>query len=157
MASTMSTLADRIRTVLRGIDATGSYTYNLSIDADQVDYGDSQDRTPPAVRITSLGLDSAEAVTLTRYSRTVTVNLIGWVPVSADNPGERMKAASDLANDIHLAIEADRIDGGAGTLGVLTTSVVVESDVLDGNSLMLDGCGAVAARVTMSYRSTTGV
>lgn len=156
MASTLRTLAERVKTVLRGIDGTGDYTYNLSGSVDDVDYGDSMAVSPPAIRITAFGLDAAESATLTRYVRNVTVNLMGYVGASTDAPGDRILAAADLANDIHLAIEADRAPG-AGTLGTLTTTVVVTADVLDGNSLGIDGLGIVSATVTMSYRSTTGI
>jgi hypothetical protein len=156
MASTLRTLVERVKTVLRGIDGGPTYTYDLTGSVDDVDYGDTMDASPPAIRITTFFLDSAESATLTRYKRDAVVNLMGYVGADTDSPGDRMLAAADLANDIHLAIEADRV-AGVGSLGSLTTTVVVTADVLDGNSLGIDNLGIVAATVTMSYRATTGI
>lgn len=157
MASTIRTIADRVRTVLRAIDGTGSYTYDLSDDVDRVNYRDGFPAFDlPAINITALNLDNDESPVLTKYARTLTVRLVAYAGSSTDAPGDYLLAAADLANDIHIALETDRTAGTAGSLGVLGHSVVVSSDALDGATIQIDGCGIVFVEVAVQYRATLG-
>lgn len=159
MASDLRAIVAAIKVVLQGIDADetdGGYTYNLSDTADRVMVG-ALPEAPSRLQvwITDFGLRSTLEASLGRYKRTATIDIVGVVPAAVtaqvDGPTSRMYAAADLADDIHRAIEADRMVGNR------VLDVTVESATLDGADIGIDGMGVAILQVTAWWFTSGGV
>jgi hypothetical protein len=148
----------RVQTVIRAIDGTGPYNFDLSRSTDDVEYGDVATASLPCVLINAVEVDSGDSVLLTKYNHTMTIGLTCYVGADSDSPGDRLLNALDLASDVHRAIAADRVLVGVGTLNELTTRVAVGPGIaFDGASTQLGDMGVVSTSVTIEYRTAGGI
>lgn len=158
MASQARIIAARVIAVIRAIDGTGDYTYDLTNSTDQVEYGDVPVSSLPCVTFAGFSLVSDDARTLTKYGHELVVEGTGFTGGDGDALGERALNALDLISDIHLAISRDRVAIGAGTLNALTTKAAVgPSTAFDGAGTQLGDYGVGAFRITLAYQNKGGI
>ena len=152
MASNLRAIVAAIQTTLQGIDGTADYVYDLADTADRVQVG-LLPETPRrlSVWITDFQMRSSLEASLGRYKRTVTVQIEAAVPAATPGPAARAFAATDLCNDIHTALEADR------TLGQRVLDITVDSTAFDGDCIGLDGFGIAAVVVTVWWYASGGI
>jgi len=145
------TILTTLATTLAGIDATGSYTYDLSDSDDRIQWGALV--APPLVPCVTL-MDYREPVQhgppLGAYERKGQVSVIGYVAGTEDTPKQRLLAACDLLRDIRLALEGDR------GLGGVIRDLVVEGEAFDGLEWGLSQLGVVVVQVGITYVDLPG-
>lgn len=149
--STETDIIERIQTDLQGVTGSG-YTYDLS-GADQCVIGESfAPHRVPGVYIFPGSIKSTQGpgTVLTRYDRTMLVQIEGWVAPTSDTPGAALKGALDLGSDIMKAIENDR------TLNSNVHDVQMDMISFDGAELQRPGLGAVVVQCVVSYSETAG-
>jgi hypothetical protein len=149
--STETDIIERIQTDLQGVTGSG-YTYDLS-GSDQCVIGESfAPHRVPGVYIFPGSIKSTQGpgTVLTRYDRTMLVQIEGWVAPTSDTPGAALKGALDLGSDIMKAIENDR------TLNSNVHDVQMDMISFDGAELQRPGLGAVVVQCVVSYSETAG-
>jgi len=139
------------------VNGAGSYTYDLT-GADRVVTGQRfQPHRVPGVYVYFGGMTTAQApgvTVLTRYDRTMVVQVEGWVAADSSAPGEAALDALDLGSDIMRAIETDRSLTLAAS-GVRDLEVGVQT--ADGQELDRPGLGLVVLQVSVFYTERAGV
>lgn len=114
MSSHTRAIMGALKSALAGINGSGGYTYDLSA-TDRVKIGRPSltEGLSPCVWIALGQLDSDHGPQLGRYTRTLSIDLEGRVPLDGGNTTEeRELEAVDLLDDICAALEADRTLGG---------------------------------------------
>ena len=151
MASVLRQQLAAVKTALHTIDGTGSFTYDLS-GTDSVAYGIQLfPDIVPRVQIASLSETSTHGIPLGFYERTASISLFGYVGADSDEAGSRLLNATDLLNDMMLAIEADRTLGGL-VLDVIFTNTVA----MDGLEMDLPTLGLAEVVLQTRYTTKTG-
>jgi len=154
--STLHIANENLRTALRTINgATGGYTHDLSLKADQVHLGaTSQPPTLPAVYVAKCTETSSHAHALGMYDREINWTLYGFVGVNSSAPGDLFLTACDLLNDVMLCLETSANRTLSGTV----LDLIVEGDA-DGTALTIGAqpIGLVVIRIKANYRKRTGV
>ena len=152
VVSTETDIIDRVKVDIEGI--TGSeYTYDLS-GVDRVVIGDTfQAHRVPGVYIFPGSIRSSQsaATALTKYSRTFSIQVEGWVAPTSASPGMATKAAINLGADVRKAIENDR------SLNSKVHDISIDMISFDGEELQRPGLGAVVLQITITYQETAGL
>jgi hypothetical protein len=153
MASTSSTILDRLQTVFRAINGSaGGYTYTLNDLTDRVMEGAPIEHPNRLqVFIQDAQVRSTGEAPMRMWRRYLTVTVAGFVPSSGNTGGARLKAALDLASDLHKAIEADT------TLNGNALHVDIETATLDGAELGIDGMGVCVLAIVAWWTTTGGI
>lgn len=115
MASIYSQIADWVVTTAKGIDGSGTYTHDLSADADQVKIADVTPKmvtTPPQVFVFDFDQEHEPGQPLSSWNHTFDVMLAGFVKTSDGSQAALKKAALDLSADLFYAFTQDRTAGG---------------------------------------------
>lgn len=151
MSSPASQLLDHIVTRLSAVNGTGDYIHNLS-GTDQVQIAQppaSTPRTLPVAYIYDMDISSEPGASLPQFIHTLQVSILGMTAAATLTESALVKAAADLASDIHRTITADRSPNvtGAVSVDVRTTSAVAAS----GPQTAYKGVGLVAVIVTIRY------
>lgn len=110
MATLKGVLA-ALRTAIQAADGTGSYTYDLS-GTDTVILGEVIDAWKFPQVILFVDRVDIQPLELTTEQHTLTAHAVGYAAVTSDTASARLDSAADLAQDIHLALRADRSLGG---------------------------------------------
>lgn len=147
------TILAAIKTQIQNVNGSGSYTFDLS-GADQVVLGESfQPHRVPGCYVYFLNVSTAQtaAVTvLTRYDRTMTCQIEGWVAAENSTPGNAALEAVDLMDDIMRALEADR------SLDSNVRDIEISASSLDGQELDRPGLGLCILQLIVRYTETAG-
>ena len=156
MANPLTAIRAQLVTLISAINGAGSYTHNLSGD-DQVVYAVGEPVGVPCVmlfngRWTSRIDDAAFG----HYDRVYMWDYTGWV--AAETELGHAAQAEALANDLSLALEADRdvidVDNGQ-VLDILLPSGRVSSNEFDHEDL--GGLGWVDGVIEVRVKLTTGM
>ena len=122
------TILAAVQTQIKNANGSGSYTFNLSV--------------PPA--------QTPGTTVLTRYDRTMNIQIEGWVAAENSTPGNAALEAVDLMDDIMRALEADRsLDGNVRDIEISASS-------LDGQELDRPGLGLCILQLVVRYTETAG-
>ena len=150
---TERTILSAIQTQIQGVNGSGSYTFNLS-GGDQVVLGESfQPHRVPGCYVYFLGLSTAQTPgtpALTRYDRTMTVQLEAWCAAESSAPGNAALEAVDLMDDIMRALESDR------SLGGNVRDIEISASSVDGQELDRPGLGLCIMQLLIRYTETAG-
>ena len=150
MASLERAILAQIKTLLAGIDGTGSYTFDLSA-TDQVRIGSTfNPALVPSAYIIPVAATTSQIPGITplnAYTRSLLVRIEAWCAGTDNDPGELLSLALDLQNDIRLALEADR---------TLSQSAVhdleVNGEAWDGGEFGRAGLGLAIVEVLVKYQ-----
>ena len=138
------------------IDGTGSYVYDVT-GSDQVVISKTfQPERIPGVYIFFDGVPSrqtAGSTVLSKYDRTVRVQIEGWCPTDSSAPGEAALDALDFAEDIRRAVESDR---AIGLYASGVRDVNVDIRLLTGQGLDVPGLALCVLSVDIAYSETAG-
>ena len=149
-------IVNQVVSNLGAINRSG-YTFDISGD-DQVIIGDQFNpiRVPCAyVFVSSVETAQDPGVTiLTQYDRTMTLNVIGFLNATNDDPGELMLRSLDFQSDVMKCLESDRSLGNGGS--VLCDDLEVSGRTFRGADLDLPMLGIAALLVTIRYRQDAG-
>tara|TARA_Y100000401_G_scaffold116630_1_gene122896 strand:- start:3912 stop:4388 length:477 start_codon:yes stop_codon:yes gene_type:complete len=149
-------IVNQIVSNLEAINGSG-YTFDIS-GTDQVIIGDQFNpiRVPCAyVFVSSVDTNQEPGVTvLTQYDRTMTLNIIGFLNATNDDPGELMLRSLDFQSDVMKCLESDRSLGNGGS--VLCDDLEVSGRTFRGADLDLPMLGIAALIVTIRYRQDAG-
>lgn len=153
MGSKERLILGAIKSQLEGIDATGTYTFDLSGD-DQVMVGATMmpDRIP-AIYIYASATQSVISpgrTVLRNYDRTLFVQIEAWVNATTSAVGEAHLRALDIQDDVFKAVESDR------TLGGEVDDVILSGQTYDGEALQRPGLGLAVVICQCSYREVGG-
>ena len=153
MGSKERDILGAIRTQLQAVDATGTYTFDLSGE-DRVLIGATMlpDRIPAAyiyATATQTAITPGRTV-LRNYDRTLIVQIEAWVNATTSSPGEDHLRALDMQDDIFKAVESDR------TLGGNVDDVMLSGQTYDGEALQRPGLGLAVIVCQCSYRDVGG-
>jgi hypothetical protein len=147
------TILAAIRTQIQNVNGSGSYTFDLS-GADQVVLGESfQPHRVPGCYVYFLNVSTAQTAgttVLTRYDRTMTCQIEGWVAAENSTPGNAALEAVDLMDDIMRALEADR------SLDNNVRDIEISASSLDGQELDRPGLGLCILQLIVRYTETAG-
>ena len=146
-------ILNQIKTQLADIDATGSYTHDLS-GTDQIKIGGkfSPDRLPAAYlwSISTTTSQTPGRTLLSKYSRTMTAQIEMWVGCNSADSEDIHLATLDAQNDVMLALEADRTLAGA------IDDLEVNGTTYDGEAFDSPGLGVAVLQLRMLYSETAG-
>lgn len=147
------TILNQIKTQIQNVNGSGSFTFDLSGD-DQTVIGESfSPHRVPGCYIYPNGVSSEQnggKTVLTRYDRTMSVQIEAWTPATSASPGTALLDALDLQDDIMRAIEADR------TLNNNVRDVEIEANSFDGQELQRPSMGLAVLLLTITYTETAG-
>lgn len=147
------TILAAIKTQIQNVNGSGSYTFDLS-GADQVVLGESfQPHRVPGCYVYFLNVSTAQTAgttALTRYDRTMTCQIEGWVAAENSTPGNAALEAVDLMDDIMRALEADR------SLDNNVRDIEISASSLDGQELDRPGLGLCILQLIVRYTETAG-
>ena len=93
---------------------------------------------------------TAGTTVLTRYDRTMTCQIEGWVAAENSTPGNAALEAVDLMDDIMRALEADR------SLDSNVRDIEISASSLDGQELDRPGLGLCILQLIVRYTETAG-
>lgn len=152
MASKLRQVRDAIASALAGINGSGSYSYDLS-PTGRVILGPQifPDVSLPCVNVTTNPFRTTPGRQLGWYTLESVTYLVGRVGADSDSSADREGNALDLANDLTLAVMADR------TLGGVVHDVQVSGGAADGATLDLYELGVCSLTVTATVEVSTGV
>ena len=142
-----------VKSQLEGIDATGTYTFDLS-DGDRVLVGATMipDRVPSAYiyATATRSVITPGRTVLRNYDRTLVVQIEAWVNATSDAVGEDHLRALDMQDDVFKAIEGDRTIGGE------VDDVILSGQTYDGEALQRPGLGVAVIVLQCTYRDVGG-
>jgi len=147
------TILNQIKTQIATVNGSGSYTADLS-GSDQCVIGESfAPHRLPGCYIYPDGITTAQTggrTVLTRYDRTMSVQIEAWTAATSSAPGTALLDALDLQDDIMRALESDR------TLGGNVRDVEISASAFDGFELDRPGLGLAVLVLTIQYTETAG-
>ncbi len=154
MSSQTRGVLGAVKTALQTINGAGSYTYDLSA-TDKVKLGtpNMDGSLYPCAWIGAPELRSEHGPQLGRYRRTLTIPIWGMAAATSSSTEERGLVASDLLDDIAVALETDR------TLGSRVLDIIVQGATFDGDEVGIPGVGLAVAVVEVYWHcnSAAGV
>lgn len=150
MASTARTILERLKTQVSGVNGSAPYTFDLS-EAGRVVVGQGlvPSRTP-SVGIYPVSFTGEHGPELGRYTRRMTVGLMGIVAGTTASPSERALRAFDLLDDVVVALESDR------TLGGNVLDLIVSKVDVTGAEVDVPGTGVFVAVVETYWFASSG-
>lgn len=153
MASLTRSVLGAVKTAIQGIDGTGGYSHDFSGD-DQVfvSWANSPQRMTDTVFIRLAAVSSEHGARLGYYKRVMSVEIWCWVRGS-NTAGDRVSEATDAADDIMTAIEADR------ELGLLSSGVrevIMSATTFDGQEIGIEGWGGAVIMLQVEASVRTG-
>ena len=147
------TILTQIKTQIGNVNGAGSYTADLSGD-DRVVIGESfSPGRIPCAYIYPDGITTAQTggrTVLTRYDRTMSVQIEAWTAATSSAPGTALLDALDLQDDIMRALESDR------SLGGNVRDLEISASAFDGFELDRPGLGLAVLMCSISYTETAG-
>ncbi len=148
MPSKERQILEQLRTQIRNVNGSGSFTNDLS-GADNVVFGDRF--TPevlPCCYLNLLDVNTAQAAgttALRRYDRTMQVQIEAWTPVTTSAAGQALLEGCDLMDDVMRAIEADR------SFSNLVRDVEIRASAFDGQAHERPGLALAILIATITY------
>ncbi len=157
--STKRSIIETLQTNLKAIDGTGDYVFDVS-DANSTERVVIGRQIPPSIPPPCIYLHPVRGTTeqapgrtaLTKYDRTLQVQIIGFVDAESDEAGELVLQALDMLDDIERALESDRLVGG------FARDLEVEGEVYHGHELDVGldvGVAVCGATITYQEKSAT--
>ena len=147
------TILNQIKTQIGNVNGSGSYSADLS-GSDQVCIGESfAPHRLPGCYIYPNGINTSQAAgrtVLTRYDRTMSVQIEAWTAATSSAPGTALLDALDLQDDIMRALEADR------SLGGNVRDIEISASAFDGHELDRPGLGLCVLVCSISYTEVSG-
>ena len=147
------TILNQIKTQIGNVNGSGSYTADLS-GSDQVCIGESfSPHRLPGVYIYPNGITTTQAAgrtVLTRFDRTMTVQIEAWTAATSSAPGTALLDALDLQDDIMRALESDR------SLGGNVRDIEIAANSYDGHELDRPSLGLCVLVCSISYTEVSG-
>lgn len=150
MSSRPNDIVTYLTTALAAINATGTYTNDLSATGRVfVSQGIPTSAPVPSVQIAQGNIPTVdEGSTLTQFTFTPEYYIAGTVAGASNTPGARLTAANTLIADIFQAVMVDRTFGG------LLEFCNIEFDVVEGEQYGRAGCAVVLATIRVEWQST---
>tara|TARA_R110002073_G_scaffold24725_1_gene83084 strand:- start:195 stop:656 length:462 start_codon:yes stop_codon:yes gene_type:complete len=143
----------RIKTQIGNVNGSGVYTADLS-GSDRVVIGESfSPGRIPCAYIYPNGVNTAQTpgrTVLSRYDRTMSVQIEAWTAATSSAPGTALLDALDLQDDIMRALESDR------SLGGNVRDLEISASSFDGHELDRPGLGFTVLLCSISYTETAG-
>ena len=147
------TILNQIKTQIGNVNGSGSFSADLS-GADQVVIGESfSPHRVPGAYIYPNGITTTQAAgrtVLTRFDRTMTVQIEAWTAATSSAPGTALLDALDLQDDIMRALESDR------SLGGNVRDIEIEATSFDGHELDRPSLGLCVLVCSISYTEVSG-
>ena len=147
------TILTQIKTQIGNVNGSGSYTADLS-GSDRVVIGETfAPHRLPGCYIYPNGINTSQAAgrtVLTRYDRTMSVQIEAWTAATSSAPGTALLDALDLQDDIMRALESDR------SLGGNVRDLEISASAFDGHELDRPGLGLAVLMCSISYTETAG-
>ena len=153
MPSRERQILERVKTQIQNVNGSGSYSYDLS-SSDRVVFGDRfAPELLPCAYINLIDITTAQdagRTVLTRYDRTMQIQIEAWTAVTSSTAGQSILEGCDLMDDIMRALEADRsLDGNVRDIELSASS-------LDGQELDRPGLGLCILQLVVRYTETAG-
>ena len=143
----------RIKTQIGNVNGSGVYTADLS-GSDRVVIGESfSPGRIPCAYIYPNGITTAQTAgrtVLSRFDRTMSVQIEAWTAATSNAPGTALLDALDLQDDIMRALESDR------SLGGNVRDLEISASAFDGGELDRPGLGLAVLECSISYTETAG-
>ena len=147
------TILNQIKTQIGNVNGSGSFTSDLP-GSDQVVIGESfAPGRIPCAYIYPNGVTTTQAAgttVLTRYDRTMSVQVEAWCAATSSAPGTALLDALDLQDDIMRALEADR------SLGGNVRDIEISASSFDGHELDRPSLGLAVLVLSIDYTETAG-
>jgi len=151
--STERSILAAVKAQLANVNGAGSYTFDIS-GTDAVVQGESfAPHRVPGAYVFFLGLSTAQTggkTVLTRYDRTMRIQIEGWCAAKSAAPANAALEAIDLMDDIMRALEADR------SLGGNVRDIEISASALDGQELDRPGLGLCVLQLTATFTEVAG-
>lgn len=133
LATVTIALRDAVKAAIAVNHSSGSGTYDLSA-TDQVQIGRAF--SPPGsaafVCVATPTLQGTrDGATNRDHAYIATIDIQGWVPVTADTPAARSTAALNLMGDIASAVKASRYDAGGAIRAINEVRDLVKIDLTE--------------------------
>lgn len=149
-ASRLNDIVTALTTAFAAINATGTYTYDLSASGRViVGQGIPESAPVPCLWIAQgplPGID--EGSTLTQFTFTPEIYVTAFVAAASNTTAARLTAANLMMADIFQAVAADR------SLGGLVEFLNVSFEVAEGEQFGRTGCAVVAGTISLEWQST---
>jgi len=156
MGCRVRSILAQIKSDLQGIDGTGSYNFDISGSNQVVMASAMNPIRVPCVYVyadTEATAQTPSVTVLTQYDRTLTVNIIGYLSNTSDNPEEMHLRTWDLASDIKAALEADRsLTSGSP----LCDDLELRVSSIDGEQVGRPSLGIAVVVLTVKFRQDSG-
>ena len=131
MPSKERQILERVKTQIQNVNGSGSYSYDLS-SSDRVVFGDRfAPESLPCGYINLIDITTAQdagRTVLTRYDRTMQIQIEAWTAVTSSTAGQSILEGCDLMDDIMRALEADR------SLNSLVRDIEIVASSFDGQA-----------------------
>lgn len=150
MASNARAVLTQIQTQIASVNGSAPYTFDLS-DTGRVVVG--QGLVPnrvPSVGIYPVSFTAEHGPELGRFTRKMTVGLLGIVAGTTSTPSDRALRAFDLLDDVVVALESDR------SLNGLVLDLIVSKVDVTGDESDLPTMGAFVAQLEVYWRASSG-
>jgi hypothetical protein len=153
--SSIGSIVDAIKTALAGINgAGGGYTHTLTATG-QVQVasvpGEGQVYHVPSVYIYDWSVETVPGTPLPAVTYRATIRVMGFVAATTSTEEALLKAAWDLAADIHKAVLAQRSPTISG--GAVVHDIVPQSDATPGGQVTgYAGMGISNTAIQITYR-----
>ena len=148
------TILNQVKTQIQNVNGAGSYVNDVS-GSDAVVIGATfAPHRVPGVYLYPNGVSSSQSggsTVLTRYDRTMSVQVECWRGATNSQPGTALLDALDFQDDVMRALEADR------SLGNNVRDIEIAGASYDGAELDRPGLGLAVLLLTIKYTETAGV
>ena len=153
MPSKERQILERVKTQIQNVNGSGSYSYELS-SSDRVVFGDRfAPEALPCAYVNLIDINTAQdpgRTVLTRYDRTMQIQIEAWTAVTSSTAGQSILEGCDLMDDIMRALEDDR------TLNNLARDVEIRASAFDGQAHERPGLALASIVCSIFYTERAG-